>query len=633
MTRKRALGILLVVAFAIAAFFVVRSRDNDSNDTDGQTFEVGNNKLTVDADITDGEVVVEPSRGGEPDIPGITPLAQPVHLDVEGGSLRSATITFQVDTSKLPEDTDPEAVLSILTRGEKTDNQWIWAGPGDYNAAARTLSIETTHFSDWTFGMTDFDEIARQIERSERDSLGSKIARGMWGDIPPLTCPDTEIPLTFAISSEVDPPVDTCITYNPEERRYRIEITNQTPLPFALTVPEGYRVVSEDVEEVVGDNVVADAYVDALYALASEKSLPPEEKVIITASQDAFINGDKITLVFDQMAFAGNMSARYTGVDLSVFVNGDDSRYSALKGQTQELLSDEEVARCVRNLTDTMFEDMADGSLDMQVIVDAIAERCLLPALKDRAENWAERNLGFIVKPYRYIKKRYDTIKDIPETLAFVRQETVGLLTLYAEHRGWVDSAGAEITYVPDPPLNRLHQILPAPPDSQPDSRVLTEIGLHMLLPDGCGEFEYPWFAASRNVPGAAVTATSSYTVDGMRVNTFLFKAAAGQREAVASYVPSMPDTCIGKYGAGDYERHYTRINTFWTDVWRGYSRTVLSDPATWGYDYVLSSGDYLLYVAFDGEGTAPANDQAARDEVTRIAEHLDLYLPTSFQP
>jgi hypothetical protein len=240
------LALLVAIALvAVAAIGLGWRRDR----TETQTLKVG--ALEVTAPVTQGgrisAVQLPPLR----DTGWAKPLAAPVRLTVDKGKLVSPARLVQRIPGRLPALVQPDRDVVFLTR-HASSGQWLPVG-GTYDPATHSVSLSTSHFSDWVLGVTDPAQILGEVRaaRQRNGSLGGNLAGIITGDPPPLTCAKQpgKLPgsvedvglLVEVLIRDIVPPVKACMAVR-DGGGYELELVNPHMYPLQLRLPPGVTV-------------------------------------------------------------------------------------------------------------------------------------------------------------------------------------------------------------------------------------------------------------------------------------------------------------------------------------------------------------------------------------------------------
>jgi hypothetical protein len=202
--------------------------------------------------IRDGhKVEVEvPGQAGPPGFtglpalsPGVVPagmkmLTQPVHISTKPFT-GQGTLTFGYDPAALPGTAQPARGLTILAYVASV-SAWLPVG-GTVNAAAHTVTVFTTHFSDWALAVTDPDELAEEeaLDRQLSHTIGGKLGALIAGDQDSLDCSPANLLLAAQMSDDAALSPKLCEEVLPDGS-YRLQYINTTGTPQLIHLPEGF---------------------------------------------------------------------------------------------------------------------------------------------------------------------------------------------------------------------------------------------------------------------------------------------------------------------------------------------------------------------------------------------------------
>lgn len=171
-------------------------------------------------------------------------LSEPVHIKA-GSFSGTATITFTWKASALPASASAIRDLTIASYDSDV-RQWVPRG-GVVDTDARTISVDTTRFSDWVLASTDPDELEAYVQRTKQldGTTGGKIANLITGGQQTLTCGSGDLLLDAAISNPAG-----FSTYGGDTSRlcervadngdYELQWANDTGLPIRFEPRPGF---------------------------------------------------------------------------------------------------------------------------------------------------------------------------------------------------------------------------------------------------------------------------------------------------------------------------------------------------------------------------------------------------------
>jgi hypothetical protein len=202
------------------------------------------------------------------------PLGRPIHVEAADASLAEpATIAFPVP--ELPAGLDPAKDVAIATRSAATGYSWELVG-GVYDPVTRTVSVETTHFSDWMAVVTSPARLASEAVGFVSDLL--KTAK------PDSTCQDRRLELDVVILDVVavsaDPDLNACM-FETAAHKVLLEIGNPHGFPLILELPGQVDVDS-------ADSTPDTAWTAAVEALRDSPTLAPNSKRTFTVDRSWF---------------------------------------------------------------------------------------------------------------------------------------------------------------------------------------------------------------------------------------------------------------------------------------------------------------------------------------------------------
>ena len=202
--------------------------------------------------IRDGhKVEVEvPGQAGPPgftSLPALSPgavptglkmLTQPVHISTQPFT-EPATLTFRYDPAALPQTAQPARDLTVLAYVPSV-SAWLPAG-GTVNVTWHTVTVFTTHFSDWALAVTDPNELAEEeaLDRQLSHTIGGKLGALIAGDQDSLDCSPASLLLAAQMSDDA--------VLNPKlceevlaDGSYRLQYINTTGTPQLIHLPDGF---------------------------------------------------------------------------------------------------------------------------------------------------------------------------------------------------------------------------------------------------------------------------------------------------------------------------------------------------------------------------------------------------------
>ncbi|HEU5391931.1 MAG TPA: hypothetical protein VFV73_39140 [Streptosporangiaceae bacterium] len=169
---------------------------------------------------------------------GLKMLTQPVHISTKPFT-GPATLTFGYDPAGLPQAAQPARGLTVLAYVPSV-SAWLPAG-GTVNAAAHTVTVATTHFSDWALAVTDPDELAEEEAQDHRlsRSIGGKLGALIAGDQDSLDCSPANLLLAAQMSDDAALAPKLCEEVL-ADGSYRLQYINTTGTPQLIHLPDGF---------------------------------------------------------------------------------------------------------------------------------------------------------------------------------------------------------------------------------------------------------------------------------------------------------------------------------------------------------------------------------------------------------
>ncbi len=191
-----------------------------------------------------------PAQAGVPhftDLPALPPvsvpagmkvLTQPVHIATKPFT-GHGTLSFSYAPAGLPSTAQPGRDLSILAYVPSV-SAWLPVG-GTVDTGAHTVTVTTTHFSDWALAVTDPQELAdeealdRQLSRTAGGKLGALIA----GDQDSLDCSPHNLLLAAQMADDAALTPKLCEEVL-ADGSYRLQYVNTTGTPQLIQLPDGF---------------------------------------------------------------------------------------------------------------------------------------------------------------------------------------------------------------------------------------------------------------------------------------------------------------------------------------------------------------------------------------------------------
>jgi hypothetical protein len=202
--------------------------------------------------IRDGhKVEVEvPGQAGPPGftgLPALSPGAVPTGLKMLTQPVRistkpftgQGTLTFGYDPAALPRTAQPARDLTVLAYVPSV-SAWLPVG-GTVNAAAHTVTVSTTHFSDWALAVTDPNELAEEeaLDRRLSHTIGGKLGALIAGDQDSLDCSPASLLLAAQMSDDAALSPKLCEEVL-ADGSYRLQYINTTGTPQLIHLPDGF---------------------------------------------------------------------------------------------------------------------------------------------------------------------------------------------------------------------------------------------------------------------------------------------------------------------------------------------------------------------------------------------------------
>jgi hypothetical protein len=117
---------------------------------------------------------------------------------------------------------------------------WLPVG-GTVNVAAHTVTVSTTHFSDWALAVTDPQELADEeaLDRQLSRTLGGELGALIAGDQDSLDCSPRNLLLAAQMSDGAALTPKLCEEVLPDGS-YRLQYVNTTGTPQLIKLPDGF---------------------------------------------------------------------------------------------------------------------------------------------------------------------------------------------------------------------------------------------------------------------------------------------------------------------------------------------------------------------------------------------------------
>jgi hypothetical protein len=169
---------------------------------------------------------------------GLEMLTQPVHISTKPFT-GQGTLTFGYDPAALPGTAQPARDLTVLAYVPSV-SAWLPVG-GTVEAAAHTVTVTTTHFSDWALAVTDPDELAEEeaLDRQLSHTIGGKLGALIAGDQDSLDCSPASLLLAAQMSDDAALSPKLCEEVL-ADGSYRLQYINTTGTPQLIHLPDGF---------------------------------------------------------------------------------------------------------------------------------------------------------------------------------------------------------------------------------------------------------------------------------------------------------------------------------------------------------------------------------------------------------
>ncbi|WP_344904747.1 hypothetical protein [Actinomadura meridiana] len=234
---------LVIVGLVAVLLVVTRSADSEVSVSNGQ---VGLT-VKVPSGALDGEVSITRAEPGAVTFDALSaPIGGKVaRIEVKDGTLDGeAVLTFDI-----PPGADPKNTY-VYTYDRERKQPVLVGGTVDENA--RTITVVTGHFSEWW--TSEFD-LKKAVGDGLRNTFSARSVKGLVHDAPDLTCLPA---LTVTTTTNTLPKgVDPCVTYN-DSGELLLSVGNELGAPLAFSPGRGVRLRSiEPANETVYNGLVA----------------------------------------------------------------------------------------------------------------------------------------------------------------------------------------------------------------------------------------------------------------------------------------------------------------------------------------------------------------------------------------
>lgn len=376
--------------------------------------------------IRDGhKVEVEaPGQAGPPGFtglpalsPGAAPagmkvLTQPVHISTKPFT-GQGTLTFGYDPAALPGTAQPARDLTVLAYVPSV-SAWLPVG-GTVDAAAHTVTVATTHFSDWALAVTDPDELAEEeaLDRRLSHTIGGKLGALIAGDQDSLDCSPASLLLAAQMSDDAALNPKLCEEVLPDGS-YRLQYINTTGTPQLIHLPDGFTEHDPSRE--------LDPLLGRLLAGGSGTAVVPDG-----GSLDVRFPGSAVT-----------SATRITGdTDWTVYVIttirealaaalGLKPSDSKMLGKLDDALTKADLYDCASAAPEKYAE--AHSPAGKVKALAELAATCGKNIAVDHAGEVVTSLAGLVSKSaVRFLEGRVDPLFDIPDLMELARGEMTGL--------------------------------------------------------------------------------------------------------------------------------------------------------------------------------------------------------------
>lgn len=165
-------------------------------------------------------------------------LIQPVHIATKPFT-GHGTLTFGYSPAALSRTARAARALTVLAYVPSV-SAWLPVG-GTVNTSAHTVTVSTTHFSDWALAVTDPQELADEesLDHQLSRTLGGKLGALITGDQDSLDCSPHNLLLAAQMSDDTALTPKLCEEVLPGGS-YRLQYVNTTGTPQLIHLPDGF---------------------------------------------------------------------------------------------------------------------------------------------------------------------------------------------------------------------------------------------------------------------------------------------------------------------------------------------------------------------------------------------------------
>lgn len=358
--RELRVPIALAILLGILAVTGCTLGSNERNAKIGTT--------QVTAKVTKGKLTGQPLPPAEPDN-NFVAIGAPIKLAVDGGELKSAATLRTSIPDTLPAGIAPE-MIGYLTKLEPS-GVWLWMG-GDYDPATRTVTLQTSHFSEWMLGYTDPEQLLADAQDiSYRSFVSKPLLEAMYGKTPKVKCSKTgKTPKSLEhiqtlVDVELDDPeqpgLKACMGIDESTGNYNLEIANPHMYPIRLKLPEGVT-VKHDLTEDIG--LPQHAY--ALAQTGSEYAgvLFMQSKVRLEVIPEKLNNGSVIVgkldlhaFVFDTVMWLTDLLKTQRSLEKAQGADDPKTRAKIAESYAQQIKLYYKHGKCVNEVVEQALDD------------------------------------------------------------------------------------------------------------------------------------------------------------------------------------------------------------------------------------------------------------------------------------
>ncbi|MDG4772532.1 hypothetical protein [Solwaraspora sp. WMMD792] len=591
-------AVVTVLAVAVTVTLVVLNRPGEpltaSDPAAGVTVRVDGS--SVDGRGASLRVGVADDAPGFPEPSMITPLGEVASVELDGGELTGpATITF---------DYPADAPVDDMFIAVYVDDwgQWLPLG-GDVDADAGTITTQTRHFSHWVLAAWDEEETAAQAALAlQREINANRYVAGIAGILsvpPPLECRYQALPVRVELDNFV-PGLETCATFHPDrDGTYQFSIGNTVGYPLLLEFPPALTVETapDSGTGPTGRDNIYTALIEDVRTLMGDTAVVLSSGTRVTFRLDPAKLPESGTITLSARLDYGHVLLDASGLLLQLLLPlSPDSRALQMWRQSEKYL---QTAECIltesiklgRIIGNPTGNDITGWVLSAANAYYEGVVRCaeqivdfVLKFMEKPAETYVEGIFNAISNSLGgLVKRRFDAVLAVWRNAGAIRELLSGTVELARQSfTGDSGRRSARLT-VTDPPLDRLHEVVPRPGDGNyragtgPTDFVVTQesqfapFGPFRGCP-GDPEWQLDWSSTPHGVGYLYLGGASDLISAQVQVS----HVPAGQRAAVEEYLRQLGSVqCRAERTAADYTEYgpvvtakdYPAVTLVWNAV------------------------------------------------------------------